>query len=185
MPENYKMELLDTKHPNATMPEFINWLATKSASPFGLSEQFATFMPKGADFRANQLFSARAFEEAQKFLEGISDWVVYRWALWANKRGLISRQPSTFIDKVDWAWPQMDELDENQHQDAAAKKLRNMTGSYRDILGPDWKSTLTTVRDEIDWCKKNNLPHPAFSMISGGERTGVDAPSTQKVEESK
>ena len=69
MPENYKMELLDTKHPNTNMPSFINWLATKSASPFGLSEQFATFMPRGADFRANQLFSKRAFEEAQKFLE--------------------------------------------------------------------------------------------------------------------
>lgn len=38
MPENYKMELLDTKHPNNNMPEFINWLATKSAAPFGLSE---------------------------------------------------------------------------------------------------------------------------------------------------
>ena len=69
MPENYRLELLDTKHPNNNMPDFINWLATKSAAPFGLSEQFATFMPKGADFRANQLFSARTFEEAQKFLE--------------------------------------------------------------------------------------------------------------------
>jgi len=64
MPENYKMELLDTKHPNQNMPSFINWLATKSAAPFGLSEQFATFMPRGADFRANQLFSERTFEEA-------------------------------------------------------------------------------------------------------------------------
>lgn len=53
MPENYRMELLDTKHPNQNMPSFINWLATKSAAPFGLSEQFATFMPKGTDFRAN------------------------------------------------------------------------------------------------------------------------------------
>lgn len=83
MPENYKMELLDTKHPNQSMPQFINWLATKSAAPFGLSEQFATFMPKGTDFRANQLFSERTFEEAQKFLENIADWTLYRWSLWA------------------------------------------------------------------------------------------------------
>lgn len=47
LPENYKMELLDTKHPNQNMPEFINWLATKSAAPFGLSRQFATFAPNG------------------------------------------------------------------------------------------------------------------------------------------
>lgn len=177
MPENYRMELLDTKHPNANMPDFINWLASKSAAPFGLSREFATFMPTGADFRANQLYSERAFEEAQKFLENICDWCLYRWTLWANKKGIISRNPDTFISKVDWSWPKMEELDENSHQDAVEKKLRNMTGSYREVLGPDWKSTLETVRDEIDWCKKNSLPHPAFNQISGGERTGVDVAS--------
>ena len=182
MPENYKMELLDTKHPNATMPEFINWLAGKSTAPFGLSREFATFMPTGADFRANQLYSERAFEEAQKFLENICDWCLYRWSLWANKKGIINRQPDTFISQVDWAWPKMEELDENSHQDAVQKKLRNMTGSYREVLGPDWKSTLETVRDEIDWCKQNNLPHPAFSMISGGERSGVEELSNSESE---
>lgn len=94
--------------------------------------------------------------------------------MWANKKGIVNRQPDTFISQVDWSWPKMEELDENSHQDAVEKKLRNMTGSYREVLGPDWKSTLETVRDEIDWCKKNNLPHPAFNMISGGERSGVD-----------
>ena len=53
MPENYKMELLDTKHPNANMPDFINWLAGRSAAPFGLTREFATFTPTGADYRAN------------------------------------------------------------------------------------------------------------------------------------
>jgi hypothetical protein len=177
MPENYKMELLDTRHPNANMPDFINWLAGKSAAPFGLTREFATFAATGADFRANQLYSQRAFEESQKFLEGICDWVVYRWSLWAKKRGLIDLHPDKFITKVDWAWPKMDELDELEHQNAVEKKLRNMTSSYRDELGPDWKTTLMTVRDEIDWCKTNNLPHPAFGMLSGGERTGVDATS--------
>lgn len=174
MPENYKMELLDTKHPNQNMPDFINWLATKSAAPFGLSREFATFMPTGADFRANQLYSERAFEEAQKFLEQICDWTLYRWSLWAGKKGLIDREPDTFIGSVDWSWPRMEELDENAHQDAVEKKLRNMTGSYREVLGPDWKETLLRVRKEIDWFKQNNLPHPSFGMISGGERTGVD-----------
>ena len=174
MPENYKMELLDTKHPNQNMPAFINWLATKSAAPFGLSEQFATFMPKGADFRANQLFSERAFEEAQKFLEQICDWTLYRWAIWANKRGLISRAPETFIQDVAWSWPKMDELDELQHQNAVEKKIKNMVGSYKEELGPDWKEKLLTIKEEIDWFKKNGLAHPSFEMKSGGERTGAE-----------
>ena len=174
MPENYKMELLDTKHPNQNMPAFINWLATKSAAPFGLSEQFATFMPKGADFRANQLFSERAFEEAQKFLEQICDWTLYRWAVWANKKGLIAKTPDTFIDDVAWSWPKMDELDELQHQNAVEKKIKNMVGSYKEELGPDWKEKLLTIKDEIDWFKKNGLAHPSFEMKSGGERTGAE-----------
>ena len=174
MPENYKMELLDTKHPNTNMPSFINWLATKSAAPFGLSEQFATFMPKGADFRANQLFSERTFEEAQKFLEQICDWTLYRWSLWANKRGLINRQPDTFIANVAWSWPKMDELDELQHQNAVEKKIKNMVGSYKEELGPDWKEKLMTIKEEIDWFKENGLAHPSFEMKSGGERTGAE-----------
>ena len=81
------------------------------------------------------------------------------------------------MQKVDWSWPKMDELDENSHQDAVGKKLANMTGSYAEELGPDWREKLTAIKEEVDWFKKNNLPHPAFSMISGGERTGVDETS--------
>ena len=180
MPENYRMELLDMKHPNQNMPSFINWLATKSAAPFGLSEQFATFMPRGSDFRANQLFSERAFEEAQKFLENICDWTLYRWSLWANKRGIITRTPDTFITKVAWAWPKMDELDELQHQNAVEKKIKNMVGSYKEELGPDWKEKLMTIKEEIDWFKQNGLAHPSFEMKSGGERTGAEFTSNSE-----
>lgn len=177
MPEGFKMELLDTKHPTSTMPEFINWLAGRSAAPFGLAREFATLQPSGESFRANQLFSERAFQEGQKFLEQICDWCFWRWSLWASKRGIISPISFESMQYVDWSWPKMDELDENSYQDAVAKKLRNLTGSYRDILGADWKEKLSTIRDEIDWCKSENLPHPAYSMCSGGERTGVDQTS--------
>ncbi len=180
MPENYKMELLDTKHPNANMPDFIKWLAGRSAAPFGLTQQFATLQSTGDSFKAEQLMTWPAFYEAQKFLEQICDWTIYRWSLWAKKRGLISNIPEKFIENVDWSWPRMLDADENSHQEAAEKKLRNMTGSYRDELGPDWRDKLLAVKDEIDWFKKNNLPHPAFNMISGGERTGVDETSDGK-----
>lgn len=177
MPEGYKMELLDTKHPNQNMPEFIRWLAGRSAAPFGLSQQFATLQTDGASFRAEQIVTWPAFYEAQKFLEQICDWTVYRWSLWATKKGIISNVPDGFVANTSWSWPTMDEIDENTHQDAVEKKLRNMTGSYADELGPDWKEKLTAIKNEIDWFKQNNLPHPAFSMISGGERTGVDETS--------
>lgn len=49
-----------------------------------------------------------------------------------------------------------------------------MTGSYLDVLGPDWREKLEQIKTEVEWFKKNNLPHPAYQMISGGERTGAD-----------
>lgn len=177
MPEGYKMEILDQKHPNANMPDFIRWLAGRSAAPFGLSQQFATLQTDGASFRAEQIVTWPAFYEAQKFLEQICDWTIYRWSLWAQKRGIINSVPNDFVARTSWSWPTMDEIDENAHQDAVEKKLRNMTGSYADELGSDWKEKLTAIKEEIDWFKQNNLPHPAFGMISGGERTGVDETS--------
>lgn len=174
MPEGYKMEILDQKHPNANMPEFIKWLAGRSAAPFGLTQQFATLQADGSSFRAEQIVTWPAFYEAQKFLEQICDWVVYRWSLWAMKRGYVSNLPNGWLRNTSWSWPKMDELDENAHQDAVEKKIHNMMTSYADELGSDWKDKLMQIKDEIDWFKKNNLPHPAYNMISGGERTGVD-----------
>lgn len=174
MPEGYKMELLDTKHPNSNTPDFIKWLAGRASAPFGLSQQFATLQSDGDSFKAEQVMTWPAFYECQKFLEQICDWCLYRWSIWATKRGLIGKMPDDFMQYVDWSWPKMLDADENAHQDAAEKKLRNMTGSYADELGPDWKDKLIAIRDEINWFKENNLPHPAFNMISGGERTGVD-----------
>ena len=77
----------------------------------------------------------------------------------------------------------MDELDELQHQNAVEKKLKNMVGSYKEELGADWKEKLTTIKDEINWFKKNGLPHPAYEMLSGGERTGAEITNDDEEEE--
>lgn len=173
LPEGFKMELLDTKHPNQNMPEFIKWLAGRSAASLGLTEYYATLGSSGGDYKAQSIMSWPAFLEAQKFLENIADWVIYRWASWASKKNIIdmSELDENWIRKVAWDWPTRDEMDEVSHQTAAEKKLRNLTGSYRDELGSDWKEKLTQIKEELKWMKENGLPHPAFNMISGGERS--------------
>lgn len=170
MPEGFKMELLDTKHPNNNTPEFIKWLAGRSSAPFGLTQQFATLQSDGASFRAEQLMTWPAFYEAQKFLEQICDWCFWRWSLWASKRGIVKPMSFDAMKYVDWSWPKMDELDENAHQDAVEKKLRNMTSTLQEEIGADWKSVLAQYKSEIDYCKENGLPHPSLQMISGGMR---------------
>lgn len=177
MPDGTRIELLDTKHPNSQMAEFIEFLAGKAASPFGISRAFATMNVDEGNFKAQQLMSWPAFIEAQKSLEQICDWALWRWSRWALKKGIVRTLPDEELKHCSWDWPKLAEIDDNASQDASEKKLRNMTGSYKEILGNNWKQQLEQIKEEIDWCKKNGLPHPAFSMCSGGERTGVDKTS--------
>ena len=57
MPDDYKMELLQTAHPNEKVADFVKWLCGRSSGVFGLSEAYATMTPTGADFRAQQLMT--------------------------------------------------------------------------------------------------------------------------------
>lgn len=184
MPEDYKMELLDTKHPNQNTQEFVKWLAGRSSAVFGLSEAFATLMPDGADFRAQQLLTQPAFLEAQKFLEQICDWALYRYVNWLAKKGKfdISKLPDDWMKYVSWSWPRMDELDPGAHEEAVRKALLNSTTTYREVLGPDWREKLLQTEEEVRWFKEHGLAHPSFSMISGGQRdeSAVETPSTPK-----
>lgn len=172
LPEGYKMELLDTKHPNPNTPDFIRWLAGRSAAPFGLTEYFATLGSSGQDYKSQSIMTWPAFYEAQKFLEQICDWTIYRWAAWAQRKGIVdmSKLGDGWIRKISWSWPRREDIDEVAQQNAMQSKLRNMTGNYRDYYGADWREKLLQVKREIDWCRENGLPHPAYNLISGGER---------------
>lgn len=92
------------------------------------------------------------------------------------------------MDYVDWDWRKMDDFDQYKEQQAIQMKLRNMTSTLREEIGSDWKEQLEQYKYEIDWCKKNGLPHPAFNMLSGGERhESFDKPTVEEnvvVEES-
>ena len=102
--------------------------------------------------------------------QNVLDWVLVRWAKWAERKGIITNVPADFIRHVSWDFPRMLDTDENAAQDAIAKKLKNMTASYQDVLGPAWKETLLTVKNEMDWMKANGLPHLAFETVCGAVR---------------
>lgn len=173
LPDNYKFELLDTKHPNQQIQEFIEWIAGRSSAVFGLSRAFATGNPTGADFRAQQLMTQPAFLECQKQLEQICDWCMYRYVWWMHKRKLFDayRLPENWMKFIDWQWVKLDDADEVASQTAIQMKLSNCTGTLRETLGSDWKEKMKQIADEIKYCKENGIPHPAFAMKSGGERS--------------
>lgn len=172
MPPKYKMELLSNNHPNVNAEAFSTWLVSRTAAPLGLSEFFATMGARG-DYKANSLITWPAFAEAQKFLESqVCDWAFYQWCSWASAKGIIPYSLDQIdMSKVTWFWPQREENDEVAKENAASLKLKNLTGSYQEILGSDWQEKLDQIKAEIAYCKDNGLPHPAYNMVSGGERS--------------
>lgn len=173
MPPGFKAELLDQKNPNPNAQGFIDWLAGRSFSPFGLSQMFATGKISNGDYKSNQLYSERCFQQYQKQLEAFCDWTFRKWALWAVKRSIVKPLTEDQWDGVAWEWPRQQALDEEANQRAIKMRLENLTASYRDILGNDYQTKLTAIKDELAWCKKNGIPHPAFKLLSGGESSMI------------
>ena len=169
MPPGVKAELLESKRPNPNVQQFIDWLAGRSFSPFGLSRMFATGDVKSADFKSNQLYSERSFQQYQKQLESFCDFVFRKWSGWAAKRNIIKPLDEEQLESIAWDWPKQSALDEESNQRAIKMQLENLTKSYRDILGNDYQSKLAAIKDELAWCKANGIPHPAFKLLSGGE----------------
>lgn len=170
LPEGYRLELIDTKHPNVNSIEFVRWLAASSAAPFGLTNVYATLKcdTSYTAFRGEQLIAQPAFEEAQHFLEQVCDWILYRWSKWAIRKGIIEDKfDGDWLRRVSWNWPTMKDVDVVKEQNAIALKLKNQTGSYAEIYGADWREKLEQIADEIRFCKEHGLIHPSTQTSSG------------------
>lgn len=171
LPEGFDAKQLQMTHPNTNVETMVDWLANRCAATLGLSKVFATGNPEDGNWRSNQLFSFPAIKEFQKDLEQVCDWLFNNWVAWATRKGILTAYVAEdFMDYVDWEWRSIDDFDEVKAQQAIEMKLRNMTSTLREEIGSDWKEQLEQYKREIDWCKQEGLPHPAFNMISGGER---------------
>ncbi len=173
MPENAKLELLDTKHPNPNMPAFINLVACRGGWSMGICSCFTTgtVSTSYTAFRGEQLMTQRAFEEFQKFLErNVCSWVLARWFAWATKRGEIPANlalPEDWMRRVRWFFPAMREVNAVDAQNAWNAGLKNGTLGYADILGPDWRERLADRGNEIAFCEKIGFIHPSRETVSG------------------
>lgn len=172
LPPGYRMELLDTKHPNANMPEFIRWLAGRAAWTRGVGSVYATGKADSSytAFRGEQVMSWPAFEDEQHHLEkSICDWAFRRWYNWALRRGELPALalPTDWTRRVRWTWPKMREVNQVDEQNAAVAKLRNLTGSYAEMLGPDWQERLAHIGEELAFCAAHKIPHPALQSVNG------------------
>lgn len=156
MPKGVKAELLDTKHPNANMPQFITWLQRVAAYSIGLSAFHATGKADSSysAAMAEIQLSQKTFDDAWHDLEaGILDWLLERWFQWARRNGTLpvseSDLPPHWQRKcVSWQRPQQKALNPVDEQRAFSEGLRNGTMTYRDIYGADWKRSLAARAKE-------------------------------------
>lgn len=171
LPEGYKFDLLDTKHPNTNSAEWVKWLAAYSAAPFGLTSCYATLKCDSSytAFRGEQLMAQPTFEEAQKALEQICDWILYRWSQWAVKKGIIQNlfEDDWVLDSVEWEWPILKDVDRVKEQQAIALQLKNNTGSYKEVYGSNWKEQLKQIAEEKEYMNSIGLVHPSEVTVSG------------------
>lgn len=170
MPSKTKLELLDTKRPNANMIQFVEWLNGGAAAVHGLARVYSGLKAETSytAFRGEQTISWASVEEAQKELErGPLDWIGVRALRWCVATGRLEEGPEGWEKALSWSWPSMREVNEVDAQTAVGAKLKNYMTTYMTLLGPNWKQILTQIADEMKWFREKGLVHPALQTVSG------------------
>lgn len=194
MPENAKLELFDTKHPNPNMAEFVRLVSARGGWSLALGSVYTTGKVENSytGFRGEQIMTWPVFEHWQKFLEfNVCDWIFRRWVDWAGARGELDgiALPDGFRHMVRWTWPKMREVNQVDAQNAWNAGLKNGTLRYSDILGPDWKEQINASAMERAFCEKVGFIHPSAETVSGqiidvdGTPADEDSPVKIKKEE--
>lgn len=150
MPKNVKMELFDTKHPNANMPQFIAWLQRTAAYTLGLASFHATGKADSSysAAMAEIMLSQKSFDDAWHRMEAdILDWIMRRWYAWARRKGLFPLADSALPEDwmracVTWERPRQKALNPVDEQKAWSEGLRNGSVNDIDIHGANWKKNL-------------------------------------------
>lgn len=183
MPSGTKMDLLDTKRPNANMIQFVEWLNGGAAAVHGLARVYSGLKAENSytAFRGEQTISWASIEEAQKELErGFLDWAGVRTLRWCIATGRLASGPEGWETALTWSWPSMREVNEVDAQTAIGSKIKNYMTTYQALLGPNWKEILTQIAAEMTWFKDNNLVHPALQTVSGQVVTDSQKDPTKK-----
>lgn len=178
MPEGVKMELLDTKRPNANMPQFVDFLTGLVGGTRGLARVYSTLKAQTSytAFRGEQVMSWPSFEEAQKDLErDVCDWAARLAISRALKTGEISETlPEGWEYMLAWQWPKMREVSERDAQSALKLKLENGITSLKRELGPGEVERIIAERKrEKELFDNAGLIYPG-TVTTSGEVVSID-----------
>lgn len=179
MPEGVKMELLDTKRPNANMPQFVDFLTGLIGGTHGLARVYSTMKAQTSytAFRGEQVMTWPSFEEAQKDLEReVCDWAARLAIARAVKRGEIAEElPEDWEYMLAWTWPKMREVSEKDAQAALEKKLQNgVTSISRELAPGEFDKLMEERKREKLAFDEAGLVYPGSTTASGQMIEGND-----------
>lgn len=189
MPPNLKIELLDTKRPNANMPAYIEFLTGLVGATRGLARVYATLKAQQSytAYRGEQVMTQPSFEEAQQDLErDVCDWAARCVITRAVKLGLIREAlPDGWEHMIAWNWPRMREVSEVDAQNALKLKLQNGVTSLHRELGPgECERIIAEQAREAEAFRAAGLVYPSSQTVSG-QQAGDDVAPAGDEEESE
>ena len=172
MPEGVKMELIDTKRPNANMPQFVDFLTGLIGGTHGLARVYSTMKAQTSytAFRGEQVMTWPSFEEAQKDLEReVCDWAARLAIARAVKRGEIAATlPDDWEYMLAWTWPKMREVSEKDAQAALEKKLQNgVTSISRELAPGEFDKLMEERKREKKAFDEAGLVYPGTTTVAG------------------
>ena len=179
MPEGLKMELFDTKRPNARLPEYLDYLSGLVGGSRGLTRVFATLKAQTSytAYRGEQIMAWQTFRDDRKDLERrCCDWIVRCVISRAVRLGLIrSSLPDGWEDMIAWTWPKMIEVSEKEAQSAIQLKMQNGLTSLTRELGPgEFEKVMEERAAEKKLFDEAGLVYPGETSVSGEIKDGSD-----------
>lgn len=184
LPQDAKLELLDTKHPNVNTTQFIAALQRRVGWANGLGAVYAN--GKADSSYSASLVEMRLswpkFEKEQHRLEAqICDWVIRRWYAWAVRKGKIPadlKLPPNWKRCIEWAWPRKPAINPVDEESAFSSGIRNGTVTFKDRFGPDWERIIEQRAREREAFRAAGLNFPGDLDNNGMVQPQAEDPDT-------
>lgn len=189
VPAGKKIEMFDTKRPNANFPAYAEYMQGVTAGVRGLPRVYATLKVQNSytGFRGEQKIAEVSFLEMQKQLERrVCDWAARLAISRAVKLGLIKAElPEYWWEMIAWKWPQQFEVSVKDAEAGRAQKLKNGVTSLTRELGPGELDDIIAERKrEKQLFDEAGLVYPGEETVSGEiKSTKVDDGQTDEIDE--
>lgn len=172
MPKGTRLEMLDTKRPNAALEAYVDFVLGLAGGARGFARVYSTLRAQTSytAFRGEQIMTWKVFRDMQKDLEReVCDWAARCAISRAVRLGLIrSALPQGWERMLAWSWPRMTEVSEKDAEAARLARLQNGVTSLRREMGPgEFERVMAERAAEKRLFDEAGLVYPGETSVSG------------------